>query len=43
MKDLANIMNDERLTHIPKILETPKGKDQLEDLENLKVLRGLIK
>jgi deoxyribonuclease-4 len=39
----ANIMNDERLTHIPKILETPKGKEQLEDLENLKVLKGLIK
>lgn len=39
----SNIMNDERLREIPKILETPKGKDQLEDLENLKVLRGLIK
>ncbi len=36
------IMNDERLTHIPKILETPKGKKQLEDLENIKVLLGLI-
>jgi endonuclease IV len=36
-------MNDERLKEIPKILETPKGKKQLEDLENLKVLRGLIK
>lgn len=38
-----NIMNDERLVRIPKILETPKGKEQLEDLENIKVLLGLIK
>lgn len=39
----ANIMNDERVAHIPKVLETPKGKEQLEDIENLKVLRSLIK
>jgi len=36
-------MNDGRLNEIPKILETPKEKKQLEDLENLKMLRGLIK
>jgi deoxyribonuclease-4 len=39
----ANIMNDKKLQKIPKILETPKGKEQLEDLENLKVLKSLIK
>jgi len=39
----ANIMNDKKLEKVPKILETPKGKEQLEDLENLKVLRSLIK
>lgn len=39
----SNIMNDERLTHVPKILETPKGAEQLEDLENIKVLKSLIK
>ncbi len=39
----TNIMNDKRLEKIPKILETPKGKEQLEDLKNLKVLRSLIK
>ena len=38
-----NIMNDKRLEHIPKILETPKGKEQLEDVENIKVLKSLIK
>ncbi len=38
-----NIMNDRNISHIPKILETPKGKEQLEDLQNLKVLRSLIK
>lgn len=42
LEGFANIMNDKRLKNIPKILETPKGKEQLEDLENLKILRGLI-
>jgi deoxyribonuclease-4 len=42
LEGFKNIMNDKRLTHIPKILETPKGKEQLEDLENLKVLKNLI-
>ncbi len=42
-KGFANIMNDKRLAKVPKILETPKGKEQLEDLQNLKVLRSLIK
>ncbi|MHB1688967.1 MAG: deoxyribonuclease IV [Ignavibacteriaceae bacterium] len=37
-----NIMNDKRLERIPKILETPKGKEQLEDLENIKVLLSLV-
>lgn len=37
-----NIINDERLKHIPKILETPKGKDQKEDLKNLQVLKNLL-
>ncbi len=43
LEGFANIMNDERLFRVPKILETPKGKEQLEDLENLKVLRSLIR
>ncbi len=38
----ANIMNDKKVESVPKILETPKGKEQLEDLENLKVLKNLI-
>ncbi len=42
LEGFKNIMNDTRLTHIPKILETPKGKEQLEDLENLDVLRCLV-
>ena len=37
-----NIMNDKRLEHIPKILETPKGKEQLEDVENIKTLLSLV-
>ena len=43
LQGFSNIMNDRRLKRIPKILETPKGKEQLEDLENLAVLESLIK
>jgi deoxyribonuclease-4 len=35
------LMRDERLKHIPKVLETPKGPDLAEDRENLTVLRRL--
>jgi deoxyribonuclease-4 len=36
------LLNDQRLEHIPKILETPK-KSAEEDRRNLKLLRSLIK
>src|SRR6266478_2637021 len=36
------IMRYRRFRKIPKVLETPKGKDLREDVENLKTLRGLI-
>ena len=36
------IMNDERLAHLPKVLETPKGPDYAEDKENLALLRSLV-
>src|SRR5438132_11180374 len=36
------IMRDHRFRKIPKVLETPKGKDLREDEENMKTLRGLI-
>ena len=39
----ANIMNDKKLEKIPKILETPKGKEMKEDVKNLKTLLSLIK
>lgn len=42
LEGFSNIMNEKRLRHIPKILETPKGKEQLEDLENLATLKGLV-
>lgn len=35
-------LKDPRLTHIPKILETPKGEDLQEDRMNLEALRGLV-
>jgi deoxyribonuclease IV len=35
------LINDPRFRHIPKILETPKGKDLKEDRMNLRKLRQL--
>ena len=37
------LMNDKRFSNIPKILETPKSEDLHEDVENMRVLKGLIK
>lgn len=37
------IMNDPRLAHLPKVLETPKGEDMAEDKENIALLRGLVR
>ncbi len=39
----ANFVNDRRLSKVPMIIETPKGEDLAEDIENLKVLRSLVK
>jgi deoxyribonuclease-4 len=36
------IMRDRRLRKIPKVLETPKGKELREDVVNLKKLRALL-
>lgn len=35
------IMRDRRFRKIPKVLETPKGKELREDVENMATLRGL--
>ncbi len=37
----ASLMQDSRLAHIPKILETPKGEDDQMDRTNLALLREL--
>jgi deoxyribonuclease-4 len=39
----ANFVNDRRLSKVPMIIETPKGEDLAEDIENLRVLRSLVK
>ena len=36
------IMNAPTLAKVPKVLETPKGKEMKEDVENMAVLRGLV-
>ena len=38
-----HIVNDARFKNTPGCLETPKGKDLKEDVENLAVLRSLVK
>jgi deoxyribonuclease-4 len=38
-----NLVNDERFFDRPMILETPKGPDMEEDIQNLKILRSLRK
>jgi len=42
LEAFRNVLNDPRFEDVPKVLETPKGPDMNEDVENLKVLRGLI-
>src|SRR5947209_226156 len=37
------IMRDRRFRKIPKVLETPKGRELREDVANMKTLRGLLK
>jgi deoxyribonuclease-4 len=36
------ILNDPRFYGLPMLLETPKGPEMKEDIENLRVLRGLV-
>lgn len=36
------LLNDPRFSGCPMVLETPKGKDLREDIENLALLRGLM-
>ena len=36
------LVNDARFVEIPMVLETPKGKEMAEDVENLRILRGLF-
>ncbi|MHC4521097.1 MAG: deoxyribonuclease IV [Planctomycetota bacterium] len=43
LEAFRNIVNDRRLKKVPLILETPKGDDLKEDIENLRVLRALVK
>jgi deoxyribonuclease-4 len=43
LEPFRNILNDRRFNRVPKILETPKGEELKEDIENLKILRSLIK
>jgi deoxyribonuclease IV len=43
IEPFREILNTRAFSKIPKILETPKGVTGREDINNLKVLRGLIR
>jgi len=43
LEGFRNIVNDKRLSKIPMILETHKEEDLKDDIENLRVLRSLVK
>ncbi len=43
LQGFAQLMGDPRFAAVPKILETPKGKDNEFDRMNLALLRGLAK
>lgn len=43
LEGFRHIVNDKHLKNIPMILETPKGEDLAEDIENLRVLRSIVK
>jgi deoxyribonuclease-4 len=44
LEPFRHLLNDKRFAHLPMCLETPKGKEEGEDLDaiNLRTLRGLI-
>jgi len=42
LNGFRHLMNDDRFKHTPKILETPKGEEMLEDLENMRILTSLV-
>jgi len=41
LKAFSFLVNDERFSDLPMVLETPKGQDDSNDIRNLAVLRGL--
>ncbi len=43
LKPFRFILNDKRFQNIPMIIETPKDGDYKKDIENLTILRSLIK
>lgn len=43
LEGISNFVNDKRLAKVPMVLETPKEEDLTEDIENLRVLRSLVK
>jgi len=42
LEGFKNILNDSAFIHLPKVIETPKGKDESLDKENLQRLKELI-
>jgi deoxyribonuclease-4 len=43
LEGFRQLINDARFCGLPMVLETPKGKDETEDMRNLATLRGLCR
>ncbi len=43
LEGFRHLLNDDRFSHLPMTLETDKGEDLAEDIENLRRLRTLIR
>ena len=43
IEPFREILNTRAFARLPKILETPKGENGREDINNIKVLRGLVR
>jgi len=42
IEGFRNLVNDKKLAKIPMVIETPKEEDLQDDVENLRILRGLV-
>jgi len=42
LEAFSHFLNDQKLKHIPKILETPKDQGLMSDIKNLEIIKNLL-